>query len=144
MKIKAIIKGGQLFNTDTGYQIHVNKPFLYDEQLSAFNSLADNSEIEIDNCWRSEDIRSKECTILYGNSWSFSVKSGYSKDNTIDTKNCEQSLIDKENNSQGVDSNGSSRDINSDNECGVSDSVLRNNVQNESDATDQIPGSNSE
>lgn len=142
--MRAIIKDGKLFDPNTGYQIQLNKRFLYEEQLDSFKNLADNSEIEIDNCWRSEDIRSEECRILYGESLAFSVKTAYSKDDVPDVNKYKQSLIDKETDLQGDDSNGTSRNCNNDNECGVSDSLLRDNVQNESDTTNEIPGSDTE
>jgi len=140
--MKVIIRDGKLFDPKTGYEVQLNKRYLYETELESFKYLADNTEVEINNCWRSEDIRSEECTILYGSSIAFSIKSAYSKDDVPDAKEYEQTLIDKETTLQGDDTNGTSGTCNNDNECRVSDSLLYNNVQNESESFDQISGDN--
>ena len=142
--MKVIIRDGKLFDPKTGYEVQLNKRFLYETELESFKYLADNTEVEINNCWRSEDIRSEECTILYGSSIAFSIKSAYSKDDVPDAKEYEQTLINKGDNLKGDEVNGNSGNCDNDNEHGVSDSLLCDNVQNESESSDQISGDNPE
>lgn len=140
--MKAIIKNGKLFDPNTGYEIQLNKRFLYEEQLDSFKSLADNSEIEINNCWRSEDIRSEECTILYGSSLAFSIKNAYSRDDVPDVDKYKQSLIDKETDLQGVEINDNTRDNSDAVQCSISSGSISSSVQDEHGTINEDAGNN--
>ena len=125
--MKAIIKHGTLVDAETGLNIYMNKSDIYKDTLESFTSLKDDTEVEISNCYRSESLKNSGMKILYGSNLSFNILN-------------EHLLIDTE----GDDSNELTGISDSDINSGISDSGSCNDIQNESESSEQISGDNPE